>query len=509
MGWDIRGKLASVGHAVSKVAHGAAVTGAKGLEHVVESAPIMDTFTAPADRIDDALQHFTAPHSPEAVDVMRPKQTVTLKPGTPSPISTVKGTVLNGDQQTTSFGLRMSASGEARLDLEAAAPGTDWGKQGAESATMSVYVDGKYQQDVVLWGGAKRNAYSLALGKLSAGEHTVTLRYAQEKSRPGAKSIVLSGATATAPTYASKEEKWAAENAPYIIGRHGGLQNTYTDLPLALAHRVEKQPDGSTVISYTGVFSNEDAGDGAQPSVEQARWGRLTDLETMFRVTLDPSGKVVNRSVEGIGHHWRDFEGQLDGTHPIIRTVSDNNNMTDQGGGVLRFQLPTGPAVSNDAPIEDVMREDPRFYEVETKELQREGKIGPETTAPAVTTAGKAKAMLAQLVGNPHQMADPRDYVYVQFESRGAEAAPITAKVVLKDGRTAVSDDGVKAVAIARDGWAQTAVQLPPGATAKDVARIEYVSAGGQVVAQGHAYTLTRDFKTQDLPEDVWQRGAR
>ena len=60
------------------------------------------------------------------------------------------------------------AAGEARLALTAAAPGTDWGSAGRESAVLSVSVDGRYSQDVVLFAGAQRFTYDVALARSPA-----------------------------------------------------------------------------------------------------------------------------------------------------------------------------------------------------------------------------------------------------------------------------------------------------------------------------------------------------
>ena len=50
--------------------------------------------------------------------------------------------------------------GEALLDLTASAPGTDWGTAGSESAVVTVTLDGKYNQDVVLFAGEQSRASS-------------------------------------------------------------------------------------------------------------------------------------------------------------------------------------------------------------------------------------------------------------------------------------------------------------------------------------------------------------
>jgi hypothetical protein len=416
-------------------------------EKVVDAAPVALVVPTLSDKADHFLQSLETPSFPKTVPVP--------KAAAPGPVSNAK---LTAASPAVSFKLNMAATGDARVDLSAAGPGTNWAKKGAESAVMSVYVDGKYQSDVVLSGGAQQTPYAVSLGQLSRGEHTVTLRYAKEKSAAGATGIDVRTANASAATYATKQDQWAAENAPILIGRHGSLENNSTDTPLGLFHHVSSGPEGTTRISYGYAFSNEDGGDGADPSLEQARWGRLTDLQHVYTVTLDKDGKVLDRSYEGAGHHMHTFEGALDGTHAVLRTATNNNNVTDSGGGPLRFALPTDNAVG-DMPTEELMHQHPEWFRVEGEELQREGKIDPN----GVGNAPRELGIIDSMFGAQQKMADPRDYLYVQLDATGAKTDPVTARVTLKDGRTFDSSLGQRDAAIARDGWAQTTVRLPPG----------------------------------------------
>lgn len=451
----------------------------------------------------DKLDHFFLSHAgysfPHTLEVPKPAKFDALKPGEKVPV--VSNATLDAKNPTTSFGVHVGADGEARLDLQASGPGTDWGKKGAESAVMSVYVDGKYKQDVVLYGGDQKTPYGLALGKLGEGDHTVTLRYAHEKSTAGAQGVSIASATASVPTYATKEAQWAAEHAPILLGRHGGLDNNHTDTPMGMYHNVTKNADGTTTIAYGYAFSNEDGGTATQPTVEQARWGRLTDLETVYKVTLNPDGRVLQRTYEGAGHNWHDFKGQMDGEHPVIRTATDNNNVTDKGDGLLRFQFPTDFEVK-DQPTEDLMRQNPDWFRTQSEEAAREGKVAQDGGGSTHVGNGALNTVMSKLgIGHTEQVADPREYLYVQLKAQGAEADPVAVKVKLKDGRTFTSDQGNKDVAIARDAWAQTTVQLPRGVRPDDVAEVSFDSAGQSHVNQvGHVYMLDHNYEPQELP---------
>ena len=506
---DWKSIKSGVGSALNKVKHaaeGAATDAAKAVEHEAAKVgakaagfqPFQATAPALADTVDSFFQAHSGIQFPRKVPLGTPEVRASLAPGKPAEVVPPGGFQLTAQQPTASFAVNLSQPGEARLDLNAAGPGTDWGKKGAESAVMSVYVDGKYQQDVVLWGGAKAQQYGVSLGELPPGDHTVTLRYAKEKSTAGASGVNVSAGQASAAQYASPEDRWAAQNSPVLVGRHGGLENNHDDTPLGMFHRVAKNKDGSTTISYGYAFSNEDTGDGGQPALEQARWGRLTDLETVFKVTVDKNGQVLSRQYEGAGHHWKPFAGKFDGGHPVIRTATDNNNVSDQGDGPLRFRFPTDNKVG-DFPTEDLMRQHPEWFAAEGKELIREGKVDPKGVGDKPLT-GRWKQVQSDLAGvgilPKSQMADPRNYLYVQLKSEGANADPIVARVTLKNGKSFDSNLGVADAAINRNGWAQTTVRLPSGTTKDDIAQVSFVSNGTSHVDRvGNVYLLDKDYQ--------------
>jgi len=179
------------------------------------------------------------------------------------------------------------ASGEARLAITAAAPGTDWSAAGRESAVLTVAVDGSYSQDVVLFAGAQRFTYDVALGRLARGRHRVTVAFDRAESPPGA---LGANVTRLAPSLAAGDDL-AARYAPILYGRDlpeipGRYENNATDVPLLEYHTIATRADGTTTIEYTLIWSNEDGGTNT-PAL-MARWGRTTDIEWIYRVVLDP-----------------------------------------------------------------------------------------------------------------------------------------------------------------------------------------------------------------------------
>lgn len=460
-----------------------------------------------ADKLDAFFSAHMGIDFPRTLPVPKLARYTALDAGQTRSLLPVGGVKLTDPNAPTSFGLTMKQAGDATLTLKASGPGTNWGKKGAESAVASVYVDGKYQQDVVLWGGDRKTDYPLSLGHLGPGKHTITLRYAKEKSTGGARGVSVSAAQATAVTYKDDTQAWAAKYAPIVVGRHGSLENNHTDTPLGLLSHITKNPDGTTEIDYTTVYSNEDSGDGGQPALENALWGRLTDMETMFKVHLDAKGNMIAAEYEDAGHVWKPFHGQSDGTHPIVRTLTDNNNVSDQSSGLLRFQLPP-QVVDWNGPQEDTMRRNPQWFRTTAEELQREGKIDPKGVGnkPEVGLKSQIQDGLAALgLNGQHTMADPRNYLYVEFEAQNTtNQPPIDVQVTLKNGTVWDATQGVADAGIQRDGWVQTSVKLPPGTKPSDIRSVKFLSDGqASAAAVGHLYMFDKNYQPQEVSAPI------
>ena len=69
----------------------------------------------------------------------------------------------------------LNAASEVALEIEARAPGASWARPGAEAAALVVSVDGKYNQDLMLWAGDRPHTYRVTLGQLSPGAHQISV----------------------------------------------------------------------------------------------------------------------------------------------------------------------------------------------------------------------------------------------------------------------------------------------------------------------------------------------
>src|SRR4051812_15871451 len=214
---------------------------------------------------------------------------------------------------------------EARLGFRASAPGTDWGRSGREAAMLAVAVDGRTVGDVVTVRGATPGTYRAALGRVKAGRHIVSIALDAAKSPA---KVRRARAGKLRITLAQPGDR-VAQYAPILYGRDlpeipGRYENNHTDTPLLAYHTTAKDAAGHTTIEYTVVWSNED--EGTDTGALMARWGRTTDIEWIYRVTLDRRGRKVSDAYQAPNHGILPFTGAHEHKHPLLRTATGNNN---------------------------------------------------------------------------------------------------------------------------------------------------------------------------------------
>jgi CheY-like chemotaxis protein len=330
---------------------------------------------------------------------------------------------------------------EVVADLDLRAPGTDWSQPGKEAALATVFVDGRAQQQIMLYAGSRSFTYTVFLGALPAGEHNVDVR------GPG---VEFSGARF------HEDSSDVMANAPVLFARVNTL-GKYTDIPL-IVYCEQVSQDGAPFLQYTVIFSNEDGGTSTRALM--ARWGRTTDVEYVYRAF---PGRAT---IQGNGHKEVEYRGQRDGTHPLLMPVTDNNMIGEaETPNPIRYQI---------APIlvdlaghsrEEVMDEHPFAYEVMAKELQREAKLRPFGTVDG------------------EKVSDPLNYLYFEMKLAKRESF-VAALVRLKgDPRWHSSHLGHTDFAIrtwtrgpaeSASGFVRTTVELPPGTKTDQIAEIGF-----------------------------------
>ncbi len=274
-------------------------------------------------------------------------------------------------EQSMSIHFQLEQPGYAVLGLEAAGD-SNWQENGRESVVLRLYLNGEYQQDVILFYGEQTLDYSRLLGCLPAGAHTVTLELQRDMTPTGATRAVVRRAGVY---HIGKEGPLAMvyRHTPVIYGRHltHPYESTFTDTPLLLMYSIEQQEDRMT-IEYHMVFSHED--EGTPSGLLMSKWGRTTDIEWMHRVELDRDGKVLRHTYQGPHHVETAFAGLTDcGGHPVLQAATANGNFTDQPLSDYRYMLP--PLLQWDRtcePRERVMALYPFIHQVSNWEMNRQ-----------------------------------------------------------------------------------------------------------------------------------------
>jgi CheY-like chemotaxis protein len=327
------------------------------------------------------------------------------------------------------FGL---PAAEYVANLHLAAPGTDWEAKGRESVVADVEVDGKVQQQVMLYAGARPHLYRVFLGEAEAPPK-VTVK--------GRGVVVNRIDVETAPDYAAY--------APVLFERKNAI-GRFTDIPL-LTYAERLTENGRPVLQFSVIFSNEDGGTSTRSLM--ARWGRTTDIEYVYRAYLRPDGSVEKAIVQGRDHKDLEFTGPYWGKHPMLMPVTDNNMVAGEGPSAVRYQPAPVLADLSQASREAVMDANPVTWLVMTSELVREGKLRPYG------------------VERGEDISDPRNYLYIEANVQPGRAA-IAFAVLHANGRYYYSHKGRPRDAIERAGWVRSTVELPPGTKASDLRTI-------------------------------------
>jgi CheY-like chemotaxis protein len=352
---------------------------------------------------------------------------------------------------------------ETIAHLELSAPGTDWEIKGKEGVLAGVEVDGKVQQQLMLYAGARRHRYSVFLGDLPDGPHKVTVK--------GANIVEHSVTTEIA-------QPWAAF-APVLFERQNAI-GKFTDIPL-LTYVEQLEEANQKILQYTVIFSNEDGGTSTRSLM--ARWGRTTDIEYVYRAYLKENGTLDKAIIQSRGHKDIEFNGPFFGTHPMLIPVTDNNMVAGEGPSAVRYQ--PAPVLANliTSSRETVMDAHPITWLVMTSELVRENKLRPYG------------------VQRGEDISDPRNYLYIEAKVEPGKAA-IAFVVLHKNGRYYFSHKGRTKDAIERAGWVRSTIELPPNTAEADLTSINalcvYLPKSPSDVSCGPTEFKGLFFLTQD-----------
>ncbi len=343
---------------------------------------------------------------------------------------------------------QVSSESEVLLDLTAFVPGTSWAEKGNEAAAATISVDGRYHQDLILFGGAQKFTYSVMLGRLAPGSHTLRVEHNPKQSAPRASAPDFKEARITMVDRSNPEFP-ILSMAPILYARRNTI-GRFSDVPLLSWYEVLREPT-QTTIRYSVIFTNEDGG--TQTNALMARWGRTTDIELIYEARLDAQNKLISAIFQGKSHKNLPFKGKKEAEHPLYLVATDNDMFSDKGQSEMRFALRPIPFDLRHASREEVMHQHPWTYQLACEELVRENKIHD-----------------ADRVGQ--KIADPRRYLYLQVGAGQQDTAMSFAVKLREDPKWYTSDIGVDYYKVDRSGYFQTTVRLPAGSRLERIERI-------------------------------------
>jgi hypothetical protein len=354
----------------------------------------------------------------------------------------------------------LTAPAEVHAVVTARCAGCDWGRRGREAAVITVTLDGRESQDLVLVRGAETAEYAIALGPAAPGKHRVSLTLDRDATAPVARDVVVQGVRVVVipegdPRYL------AAAYAPMLYPRPDALDR-FSDLPLLMWYEIDPLPSGQR-IRYSVVFSNEDGGTPADRLM--ATWGRLTDIEFVYGVELDAAGGVVAERYQGRDHQILPFRGHRLGRHPMLWVVTENNMLAEGGKGRHRIAPAPFPFDLDSVSREAVMDAHPWTYRVSSEEARREGRVR-ESAVPG-----------------SRAVPDPRRFAYLEACADVKDAALTFAIATRASSGRLVwheSNGDEPAYRIQRspdhfpNGCFRGAVALPPGTRGTDIAGLRF-----------------------------------
>lgn len=351
--------------------------------------------------------------------------------------------------------LALSQDMEVGLEIEARSPNTSWVRKGAEAAAVLISVDGKYNQDLLLWAGDEWFRYRVMLGQLPKGKHTVSVTLNTPRSAAAARAAEVKSLQpimfkAARDAASASEEQLALAYSPFLYARANTIDR-FTDIPLLTYYEILREANNDLIVRYTTVFTNEDGG--TQTAALMARWGRATDIEWVYQIRVH-AGKIIEETYQGVEHETKFFTGpRTEGSHPLLAVASDNNNFSDLACSAVRFAPFPFRARLERATRESVMDLYPQTYRVMTEELIREKRI---SNTPA----------------DINTIADPREYLYIEATAE-LDGATLAFDVKVNGQlKPFASDMGEPRLRIDRSGYFRTAVRLPKNVSPADVESI-------------------------------------
>ncbi|MBI4889145.1 MAG: response regulator [Acidobacteria bacterium] len=370
--------------------------------------------------------------------------------------------------QSRDFSFQLPAPAEVIAQLTLASPGSDWSIPSREAATALLTLDQTSTQQVTVFGTPQPHTYTVFLGPLRPGPHTLHIE--RDPKLSAANSPLEIAAARFESILPSDPRYLPLAHAPVLLPRADTV-GRFSDTPL-LAYYTRGADDAGPWLEYTVIFSNEDGGTSTRDLM--ARWGRTTDIEYLYRVWLDPQGRPSKTLIQTREHKDVPYEGRREALHPILCPVTEINMVEPAPAGPtpIRYQLVPVFADLAQASREIVMDHNPLTYRISAQELIREDKLRPPATPGG------------------DRISDPRLYLIVEAKV-ASERAAIQLLVRRRNStKWTGSATGIGKDYIERSGWVRATIELPRGTRLSDIAEI-----GAQCLSR-------RDLERQPIPKN-------
>jgi len=368
---------------------------------------------------------------------------------------------------------------------------TNWTIPESESAVLTIYIDSTYSfqnQDIVIFKGDELFVYKVSLGRMNSGSHTIEVYFNGDKSPPGAQFVYLDDFSLI-PIALNSRDYDVFRFSPVLYGRDlvSEDESVHTDVPLLMWHEVDTVGSAKW-IEYSMIWSNEDGGTNSVSLM--SRWGRTTDIEWIYKVKVDPGGNVLEEYFQGPGHSTLYFQGNRINDHPVLKTVTINNMVSDEGVSNYKFFLSPERSKQEIHSREILMDDDPWTYEIMALEMIAEGKY--ESPADPFSSA----------------VSDARNYLYLEFNTQMAgNGIRLTFAAKLKNNPFwYYSDHGLSSIgAVNAGGWRRSTIELWEGTTLDDLDSLQILgSASGSFSITfeelSKVFLLDEDFALLESP---------